>query len=157
MERPYISKELRRQVASRAADLCEYCLIHEEDTAFGCAVDHIISLKHGGATDTDNLAHACVFCNRFKGSDIGSVVWQTKEFTRFYNPRRDHWSEHFQLQNAILQPLTNIGEVTAKILGFNDGDRLLERQLLINQSKHPHPAARKRMEKQADTINDSGE
>ncbi len=145
MERPYISQELRRQVASRAAHLCEYCLIHEKDTAFGCAVDHIISLKHGGATDADNLAYACVFCNRFKGSDIGSIVWQTKEFTRFYNPRSDRWSEHFQLQNATLQPLTAIGEVTARILGFNDGDRLLERQLLIDQNKNPHPAALKLM------------
>ena len=32
-----------------AAFLCEYCLIHEDDTVFGCEVDHIISTKHGGA------------------------------------------------------------------------------------------------------------
>lgn len=89
MERPYINQELRRLVATRAAHLCEYCLIHEEDTAFGCAVDHIISLKHGGTTAADNLAYACVFCNRFKGSDIGSIIWQTREFIRFYNPRSD--------------------------------------------------------------------
>ncbi len=145
MERPYISQELRRQVGNRADHLCEYCLIHEKDSVFGCAVDHIISLKHGGATDADNLAYACVFCNRFKGSDIGSIIWPTKEFTRFYNPRSDRWAEHFQRQNTTLQPLTNIGEVTAKILGFNDSDRLLERQLLINQDKYPHPVALKRM------------
>lgn len=77
MERPYISQNLRKLVATRADFLCEYCLIHEQDTAFGCAIDHIISLKHGGATDADNLAYAYVFCNRFKGSDIGSIVWQT--------------------------------------------------------------------------------
>ncbi len=145
MERSYISQDLRRLVVNRAEYLCEYCLIHEKDSAFGCAVDHIISLKHGGATDAENLAYACVFCNRFKGSDIGSIILQTKEFTRFYNPRSDHWAEHFQRQNILLQPLTNIGEVTARILGFNDGDRLLERQLLINQNKYPHPVALKRM------------
>jgi hypothetical protein len=145
MERPYISQDLRRLIVNRAEYLCEYCLIHEKDSAFGCAVDHIISLKHGGATDAANLAYACVFCNRFKGSDIGSIVLQTKEFTRFYNPRSDRWAEHFQRQYTTLQPLTNIGEVTARILGFNDGDRLLERQLLINQNKYPHPVALKRM------------
>jgi HNH endonuclease len=145
MERPYISQDLRRLVVNRAEYLCEYCLIHEKDSAFGCAIDHIISLKHGGATDAANLAYACVFCNRFKGSDIGSIVLQTKEFTRFYNPRSDRWAEHFQRQYTTLQPLTNIGEVTARILGFNDGDRLLERQLLINQNKYPHPVALKRM------------
>ena len=147
MERPYINQELRRRVITRAANLCEYCLIHEKDTAFSCAIDHIISLKHGGATDADNLAYTCIFCNRFKGSDIGSIVWETKEFTRFYNPRSDRWSDHFHLQNAILQPLTNIGNVTARILGFNDSDRIYERQLLINQNKYPHPDARKLMDK----------
>lgn len=83
MERPYISQELRRLVTARAEHLCEYGLIHEQDTAFGCAVDHIISLKHGGTTDADNLAYACVFCNRFKGSDIGSIVGKPKNLPGF--------------------------------------------------------------------------
>ncbi|MFQ5652963.1 MAG: HNH endonuclease [bacterium] len=39
-------------------------MIHEEDTFFHCQVDHIISLKHGGPTDADNLAYACVICIR---------------------------------------------------------------------------------------------
>jgi hypothetical protein len=145
MERPYLSQALRRQVAARADNLCEYCLVHEQETAFGCAVDHVISLKHGGTSDIGNLAYACVFCNRFKGSDIGSIILETQEFTRFYNPRRDRWADHFQLTDAVLSPLTSIGQVTARILGFNDSDRLLERQLLIAQQKYPHPDALKRM------------
>jgi len=82
MSRPYISEELRRRVATRADYLCEYCLIHKDDTFLGCEIDHIISLKHGGTNDEDNLAHACAFCNRQKGSDIGIqllrlwCVWQ---------------------------------------------------------------------------------
>jgi ATP-binding cassette subfamily F protein uup len=39
----YISAELRRLVVARAESLCEYCLIHEDDTFFGCEVDHIIT------------------------------------------------------------------------------------------------------------------
>jgi hypothetical protein len=93
MERPYLGQGLRHQVAARANNLWEYCLIHETDTDFGCAFDHTINLKHGGTSKADNLAYACVFCDRFKGSDIGSVVWETQEFTRFYNPRRDRWAE----------------------------------------------------------------
>jgi HNH endonuclease len=46
----YISPALRRLVATRAEYLCENCLIHEDDTFFGCEVDHIISEKHGGQT-----------------------------------------------------------------------------------------------------------
>ena len=145
MERPYINQELRRLVAARADLLSEYCLIHLDDTALGCAVDHIISLKHGGATAADNLAHACVFCNRFKGSDIGSIVWKTQDFTRFYHPRRDHWADHFQLQEFTIQPHTSIGEVTARIFGFNDSERCLERQVLTARGRYPHPAAIGRM------------
>jgi 5-methylcytosine-specific restriction endonuclease McrA len=59
----YISEAFRRLVVARAEGLCEYCLIHEEDTYFGCEVDHIISRKHGGPTEPDNLAFACSFCN----------------------------------------------------------------------------------------------
>ena len=73
----YVSAALRRLVAVRADFLCEYCLVHEDDAVFGCELDHIISEKHGGATDAGNLAYACAFCNRAKGSDIGSVVLGT--------------------------------------------------------------------------------
>ncbi len=81
--RSYLSDDLRRLVAKRANSLCEYCLVHEDDTYFGCEVDHIISVKHGGSTTADNLAYACFFCNRDKGSDIGSIVWETNKFVRF--------------------------------------------------------------------------
>jgi hypothetical protein len=79
----YVSAALRRLVALRADFLCEYCLVHEDDTVFGCEVDHIISEKHGGATEAENLAYACAFCNRAKGSDIGSIVPGTGDFVRF--------------------------------------------------------------------------
>lgn len=86
----YISAELRRLVASRANGSCEYCLIHEDDTYLGCQVDHIISEKHDGATESENLAYACALCNRSKGSDIGSIAASTGELTRLFNPRTDH-------------------------------------------------------------------
>jgi len=43
-----VSERLRRQVAERAYHVCEYCLLHEDDTFWGCQIDHIISRKHGG-------------------------------------------------------------------------------------------------------------
>lgn len=52
----YVSAALRQLVAERAEYLCEYCLLHEEGTFFGCEVDHIISEKHGGPTVAENLA-----------------------------------------------------------------------------------------------------
>lgn len=132
----WISPELRQNVANRANQLCEYCLIAEADTFYGCQVDHIISLKHGGLSDPDNLAFACTLCNRAKGSDVGSIA-TLGGFTRFFNPREDRWPDHFRLEGATIQPLTPIGEVTARILGFNDGARVHEREELIRFGKYP--------------------
>lgn len=93
----YVTAELRRLVVARAEGLCEYCLIAEEDTFYGCEVDHVISEKHGGPTQEDNLAYACVFCNQAKGSDVGSIHWESGQFVRFFNPRTDRWADHFVL------------------------------------------------------------
>ena len=131
----WISDELRQTVADRAKQLCEYCLIGEADTFYGCEVDHIISLKHGGSSEPDNLAYACALCNRAKGSDVGSIS-TTGQFTRFFNPRHDSWDEHFRLEGATIEPLTTIGEVTANILGFNDSARIHEREELIRFGRY---------------------
>lgn len=133
----YIDTELRRFVAERAAYFCEYCLIHESDTYIGCEIDHIISLKHGGKTDADNLAYSCTFCNRHKGSDVGSVIIGNNEFIRFYNPRKDKWTDHFKLDGSIIRPLTNIGEVTSNILILNSAERIIERESLIEINRFP--------------------
>lgn len=143
----YVSDELRRQVADRAGRLCEYCLIHEDDTFFGCEVDHIVSLKHSGPTEPDNLAYACCFCNRHKGSDIASVSAETAELVRFFNPRTDRWADHFRLSGSIIEPLTGIGEATARILQFNESERILERETLMAIARYPTKPALARMRK----------
>lgn len=141
----YVSAELRRLVVARAEGLCEYCLIAEEDTFYGCAVDHIISEKHGGPTEADNLCYACVFCNQAKGSDVGSIHWDSGLFVRFFNPRTDRWADHFMLAGSQIESVTAIGAVTARILGFNSGERVLERQTLQGMSRYPSAAAATRM------------
>lgn len=141
----YITAQLRRIVVQRANQVCEYCLIHADDTYWGCQIDHIISEKHGGITDTENLAHACSFCNRNKGSDIGSRT-QKGQFFRFFNPRIDSWSDHFRLDGITIVPLTDIGEVTAQILGLNQIDRLLERQELQKLECYPTSEALARID-----------
>lgn len=143
MSRP-VTSEVRRQVFKRADFLCEYCLIAEEDTFFGCEVEHIISLKHGGSSGLDNLAYACVFCNRHKGTDVGSIS-ESGKFTRFFNPRIDRWTEHFRLFGVHIQPLSVIGEVTARILRFNHSDQILEREALRSVGRYPSELAGEKM------------
>jgi hypothetical protein len=141
----HISAELRRLVEARAEGLCEYCLIAAADTFYGCQVDHIIREKHGGPTAQENLAQACVFCNQAKGSDVGSIHWESGEFVRFFNPRTDRWADHFVLAGSRIEGVTPIGAVTVRLLDFNSTDRLQERQLLQRMGRYPSAAALARM------------
>ena len=136
-----ISSEIRQVVANRANNVCEYCLIAEEDAYFRHQVEHIISRKHDGSSELDNLALACVFCNRYKGSDIASLAPETGELVRFYNPRVDRWREHFRLNGVVIKPLTEIGEATVRILQMNHNDQILERQVLSRRRRYPSEAA----------------
>jgi hypothetical protein len=133
----YVAAELRRLVELRAGQSCEYCLIHESDTYLGCQVDHIVSEKHGGRTEAENLAFACTFCNQAKGTDIGSIVPGTGSYVRFFNPRTDQWADHFVLNGPMIIARTPIGEATARILGFNDAERLIERETLLRVGRYP--------------------
>jgi hypothetical protein len=142
----YVSADLRRQLVARAGGMCEYCLMAEEDTFYGCEVDHVISEKHGGPTEAENLAYACVFCNRAKGTDIGSVVPGGNVFVRFFNPRTDRWADHFVLVGSRIEGKTDIGVVTARILEFNNGERILERETLAAVNRYPSPGGRARMQ-----------
>jgi hypothetical protein len=144
---PNINLELRYLVAKRADYLCEYCLISETNWSLSYEVNQIISVKHGGLTTEDNLTYACAYCNLYKGSDICSIIWRTGKLVRFFNPRRDFWGEHFRLDEVVIQPLTDIGEVTVHIFAFNSEDRILERQALIEVGRYPSTAAQQRMKK----------
>jgi 5-methylcytosine-specific restriction endonuclease McrA len=130
-----VSAALRRQVAQRACYRCEYCLIPEGELFAGCEVDHVISRKHGGVTDSANLAFSCERCNRAKGTDVGSLVGD--RFVRLFNPRIDHWQDHFRLVAALIEPLTEIGQVTIRVLRFNAPDRLLQRTVLQKVNLYP--------------------
>ena len=137
MSKTYIPVDLRQRVLAKANRCCEYCLIHEDDSYYAMQIDHIISEKHGGRTEEDNLALACVVCNRAKGSDIGSIDWKTEAFARFYNPRVDLWAEHFELDQVKIMPLTDIARVTERLLQFNVRERLLEREVLQAIGRYP--------------------
>ena len=137
MSKTYIPADLRQQVTQRAERCCEYCLIHEDDSYYTLQIDHVVSEKHGGHTQEDNLALACAVCNRTKGSDVGSVDWETGAFMRFYNPRTDRWREHFDLDEARITPLTDIARVTERLLQLNVRERLLEREILRAIGRYP--------------------
>jgi hypothetical protein len=126
----YVSASLRRLVTKRAEDKCEYCQFPQAVSLFGFEMEHIIAEKHDGITEADNLALSCPCCNRFKGTDLGSIDPETRQLTPFFNPRLQKWSDHFKVENGTIIPLTPEGRITAKILQFNIYERILERNQL---------------------------
>lgn len=127
----YIPAALRQLVVERADRRCEYCGM-PESTAFAVhEIDHIVALKHGGHTDADNLAFSCALCNKHKGSDVASVDQDTGQIVPLYHPRRERWTDHFQLQAGRIVPLTTTGRATARLLQLNHPERAQERELLV--------------------------
>ena len=117
-------------MASRAGYRCEYCGIHENDAGFAHQVDHILSRKHGGTSTLDNLAYACILCNRHKGTDVAAIDPQSGKAIRLFNPRRDRWTDHFRFDDKTAVALTASGRATVRLLRLNAQERIAERRAL---------------------------
>lgn len=127
----YVSEILRKQVAERANYRCEYCRIYEADGFIKFQIEHIISIKHGGASDSNNLAYACPICNSNKGSDLATIL-ASGRIVRIFHPRKDNWRKHFEIsKEGELLAKTSIGAATIKLLELNDVNRIIERIDLI--------------------------
>ena len=131
-----VPPQLRTAVATRAGFRCEYCLVHEDDAGFSHEIDHVISRQHGGETKADNLAYACMLCNRFKGPNVSSVD-AAGAVVPLFNPRSQLWADHFRLAAAVIQPITATGEATAKLLRLNAAERVIERAVLQRLNRYP--------------------
>jgi 5-methylcytosine-specific restriction endonuclease McrA len=132
-----ISSALRKLVRERAKDKCEYCLMSQSASVFEHEPDHIVPIQHGGNTSAENLALACLRCNRRKGPNVGSFDPKTGALVSFYNPRKQKWQDHFRLEGAVIQPLTAEARVTVKILRLNNEQQIEEREQLIALEMYP--------------------
>jgi len=131
MSRTWVPAGLREMVRQRAKGRCEYCLTPEVLAFALHQVDHIVAEKHGGPTLEENLALCCIACNQFKGTDFSSVDPFTRGRTPLFDPRKHQWRQHFRLDGPHIRPLTDIGRATARLLHFNDPERVAERGFFI--------------------------
>ena len=131
-----ISDVMREAVRQRANGRCEYCLIPEAFFSRHEA-DHIRATQHRGKTRLENLAFACFDCNRRKGPNIASFDPATNALTRLFDPRRDSWADHFQLDGGRILGRTAIGRATEALLQFNDQRRVLVRTQLQKVDRYP--------------------
>jgi hypothetical protein len=139
--RAYISAALRRSVGKRARECCEYCLLPADAAEYPHEVDHLLALKHGGSTDSDNLALACFKCNRNKGSDLSAIDPIDKLLIPLFNPRTQVWTEHFKLAGPLIIGQTPAGRATVNLLQLNSESRLERRRALIEAGRYPPPWA----------------
>jgi hypothetical protein len=128
-----VNRDLVQQVRQRAQDRCEYCRLPALIYPLPFHVDHIIARQHGGQTALENLAFACLHCNRHKGPNIASRDPVTGELTRLFHPRRDRWSEHFEWVGSELAGKTAIGRITVQVLAVNATDFRAVREVLMEE------------------------
>ena len=128
-----MNADLIRRVRERAGNRCEYCQLPAAFYSAPFQVDHIIARQHGGKTELDNLALACIHCNRFKGPNVAGLDPDKNEVVRLFNPRSDRWGEHFEWNGPELKPRTAIGRVTIAVLAINDREFIDVRRALQDE------------------------
>jgi hypothetical protein len=133
-----ITAEQRQAIRELARYCCEYCRVAEDERLSRFQIDHIIPVKHGGSDDNDNLCLACLKCNSFKGSNVAALDPETGEATKLYDPRRQKWSEHFQIEpDASLTGIGPEGRATIVVLRINEESRVKHRRLLLALGEYP--------------------
>jgi hypothetical protein len=132
-----IPASLRQLVYQRAAGCCEYCRVHQDDVPESHEIDHIVARRHGGQTISENLALACLQCNRSKAADLTGIDSETRSLASLFNPRTQTWHDHFESSGAQILGRTPTGRVTVALLRFNTPVRVDNRRLLIEKKRYP--------------------
>ena len=103
-----VSVRLRQEVAERAAYRCEYCGLPQRFALHAHEPDHTVPRQHGGESHLQNLAWACLRCNRYKGPNVGSFDPETGRLVPFFNLLTQDWATHFALGRSN-NPTTDPG------------------------------------------------
>ncbi|ODH01314.1 HNH endonuclease [Nostoc sp. 'Peltigera membranacea cyanobiont' 213] len=136
-----VSAAMRRTVASRAKNLCEYCRCPEEFSPDSFTIEHIKPRQAGGETIVENLAWSCYGCNGRKHTKTSHCDPETKLEVGLFHPRQQLWSEHFSWNDDFTQVIgkTSCGRATVSALQLNRVGVVNLRRLLTSAGLHPPP------------------
>ncbi len=135
--REYIPKKIRQSVVERANNSCEYCKLNQEFSFLPFQLEHIVSIKHGGGNEIENLALACAHCNAQKGTDLTTFLNDYEDIVPLYHPRKENWEKHFSTSKGLIIPVTRIGKATVKLLLLNNPERVAIRKILAEVGLYP--------------------
>jgi hypothetical protein len=130
-----VNASVIRQVWQRAENRCEYCHLPAKFFPLTFHVDHITPRQHGGLTEFENLALACLHCNRHKGPNLAGLDPADGKLVRLFHPRRDLWPDHFAWRGIDLMGRTAIGRVTIWVLAINAADFCAVRDSLQSEGR----------------------
>jgi len=137
MKRTYILKRIKKQVIERAASKCEYCQLSENYSFLPFQIEHVISIKHGGGNEIENLALACVHCNSYKGTDLTTFLNNYEDIVPIFNPRKEDWNVHFETKVGEIIAKTRTAKATIKLLRLNEPERIAIRKVLSEVGLYP--------------------
>jgi DNA-directed RNA polymerase subunit RPC12/RpoP len=102
-------------------------------------VDHIYPKALGGPTTLDNLALACPHCNGKKLTKIRGIDPLTGRHVALFNPRRQHWNQHFKWSDDFSKIIgkTLCGRATIEALQMNRPRIVRIRRLWRALGLHP--------------------
>jgi HNH endonuclease len=126
-----VDRGLEEQVWRRADSCCEYCHFAAEFAEYSFHIDHIIAEKHGGETDSENLALEYFYCNTSKEPNIAGFDRETGDITPLFNTRKQAWHEHFRWRGPYPVGLTPEGRATVEVLNINEPDAVTLRRYLM--------------------------
>ena len=130
-----MNPDLDKLVRQRARGRCEYCRMPAKLHPAPFQIDHVIARQHKGRTVSDNLALACIHCNRNKGPNIAGVDPMTGEIIRLFHPRLDTWSAHFTWSGSRLIGRTPSGRATIQVLDVNAASMVELREALTDEQE----------------------
>jgi 5-methylcytosine-specific restriction endonuclease McrA len=120
-----VTEAARAFVRQRAANRCEYCHLHQDDSPLAVLhIEHIRPRKHGGSDDESNLCLACIDCNLHKGPNLTGIDPLTGAVTELFHPRQQRWEDHFAFEGIYITGQTGVGRTTIQVLNMNSDDQL---------------------------------
>ena len=132
-----VPAKVRRQVAQRAKDCCEYCGLSQAGQEAAFHVDHVIPIIAKGGTTLENLALACVSCSLRKGARREAPDPKKGQEVPLFNPRHEVWRLHFRWNGALVVGLTPTGRATVAALSMNRPLALAIRREEAVRGRHP--------------------
>jgi hypothetical protein len=139
MTKTHVPVKLKRLVTARARDCCEYCRSQSRFAPQPFSIEHIVPRQAGGPTTESNLALSCQGCNNHKATKTMAIDPVTEQSAFLFNPRTQHWREHFTWSEGytLMLGLTPAGRATVNVLRLNRKGLVNLRRVLYAMGEHP--------------------